>query len=103
MDTGDTRQYKVWGSSETEEEVDQFQVLEEKVDQLIETIKTLRAERDSYKERFEIQEEKIGDLSEQVEALKGRWTDPLESKFLTMKISSKVKRERNGCARLPIL
>ncbi|MFP4086978.1 MAG: cell division protein ZapB [Desulfobacteraceae bacterium] len=71
MDTGDTRQYKVWGSSETEEEVDQFQVLEEKVDQLVEMIKTLRAERDSYKERFEIQEEKIGDLSEQVEALKG--------------------------------
>ncbi|MFO7984397.1 MAG: cell division protein ZapB [Desulfatiglandaceae bacterium] len=71
MDTEETRQYKVWGSSETGEEVDQFQVLEEKVDHLIEMIKTLRNERDSYKERFEIQEEKISDLNKQVEALKG--------------------------------
>ncbi len=71
MDSGDNKQYKVWGASETDEEGDQFQILEEKVDQLIETLTSVKRERDSYKEKFDIQEEKIGDLSRQVETLKG--------------------------------
>ena len=70
MDSDDNRQYKVWGSQASEEEGDQFQILEEKVDHLIDMMKSLKSERDSFREKFEIQEEKIGDLSQQVESLK---------------------------------
>jgi FtsZ-binding cell division protein ZapB len=71
MDSDDNRQYKVWGShAASDEEGDQFQILEEKVDHLIDTMKSLKSERDSYKEKFDIQEEKISDLSQQVDDLK---------------------------------
>ncbi len=71
MDTGgETRQYTVWNSLNSEEETDQFQLLEEKVDSLIQTIKTLKKEKESFTEKFQIQEEKLTDLTKEVEGLK---------------------------------
>ncbi|MBC8420573.1 MAG: cell division protein ZapB [Proteobacteria bacterium] len=71
METGEeTRQYKVWNSLNSEDGVDQFQLLEDKVDGLIEMIKTLKNEKESFVEKFQIQEEKLADLTQQVEGLK---------------------------------
>jgi len=71
MESGeDTRQYKVWNSLNSEEGVDQFQLLEDKIDNLIEMIKTLKSEKGSFAEKFEIQEEKLGNLTKEVEGLK---------------------------------
>ncbi|MBW1782080.1 MAG: cell division protein ZapB [Deltaproteobacteria bacterium] len=67
---GETRQYNVWNSLNSEEETDQFQLLEEKVDNLIKTIKTLKKEKESFAEKFQIQEERLGDLAKEVESLK---------------------------------
>jgi len=71
MESGEeTRQYKVWNSLDSEEGVDQFQLLEDKVDNLIGMIKTLKSEKGSFAEKFEIQEEKLGNLTKEVEGLK---------------------------------
>jgi FtsZ-binding cell division protein ZapB len=66
----DTRQYKVWNSLSSEEGMDQFQLLEDKVDSLIEMIKTLKREKESFAEKFQIQEEKLADLTREVEGLR---------------------------------
>ena len=71
MESGEeTRQYKVWNSLNSEEGVDQFQLLEDKIDNLIEMIKTLKREKESFAEKFQIQEEKLADLTKEVEGLK---------------------------------
>lgn len=71
METGgEARQYKVWSSLDPEDGVDQFQLLEDKVDGLIEMIKTLKNEKESFVEKFQIQEEKLTDLTQQMEGLK---------------------------------
>ena len=71
MESGEeTRQYKVWNSLNSEEGVDQFQLLEDKIDNLIEMIKSLKGEKESFAEKFQIQEEKLGDLTKEVEGLK---------------------------------
>ena len=71
MESGEeTRQYKVWNSLNSEEEVDQFQLLEDKIDNLIEIIKSLKKEKESFTEKFQIQEEKLTDLTREVEGLK---------------------------------
>ncbi len=71
MESGEeTRQYKVWNSLNSEEGVDQFQLLEDKIDNLIEMIKSLKSEKESFAEKFEIQEEKLGDLTKEVAGLK---------------------------------
>jgi hypothetical protein len=51
-------------------EIDQFQVLEEKIDSLIKLITELKKEKELLAEKEKIQEEKIVDLTEQVEGLK---------------------------------
>ncbi len=51
------------------EDIDQFQLLEEKIDNLIELITTLKREKESFAENFRVQEEKIADLTERVESL----------------------------------
>ena len=53
------------------EEMDQFQLLEEKVDSLIEYIASLRKQNESLAEKLHIQEEKITNLAEEVEHLRG--------------------------------
>ncbi len=52
-----------------EENIDQFQLLEEKIDSLIELIKGLKKEKESFTETSRLQEEKITELTQQVESL----------------------------------
>ena len=71
MESGEeSRQYKVWDSLNSEEGVDQFQLLEDKIDNLIEMIKNLKKEKESFAEKFQIQEEKLTDLAKEVDRLK---------------------------------
>ena len=53
------------------EEMDQFQVLEEKIDKLIEMVGTLKREKESLAEKAQIQEERLSDLNGQLENLRG--------------------------------
>lgn len=69
----DAQQYKVWGSlnaESKEEDVDQLQLLEEKVDHLIALIDRIKREKDAFKEREEIREEKLATMAQQVESLR---------------------------------
>ncbi len=52
------------------DEMDQFQLLEEKVDSLIGSITTLRKEKEVLTEKMQIQDKEISDLSEQLKNLK---------------------------------
>jgi len=54
----------------TGEDIDQFQLLEDKIDSLIELITTLRKEKESFAEKIQIQEKKLADLTEKFENLK---------------------------------
>ncbi len=54
----------------TAEDMDQFQLLEEKVDSLIQYIASLKKENDSLAEKLHIQAEKLTDLMQEVEQLK---------------------------------
>ena len=51
-------------------EVDQFELLEEKIDRLIGSIQSLKRENEALNEKLQIQEEKLGDMNEQVENLR---------------------------------
>jgi len=53
------------------EEMDQFQVLEAKVDSLIKFASSLKTEKESMLEKLHIQEGKIADLTSELENLKG--------------------------------
>lgn len=53
----------------SEENIDQLQLLEEKIDSLIELIKSLKREKESFGETSRLQEEKIITLTQQVESL----------------------------------
>jgi uncharacterized coiled-coil DUF342 family protein len=59
-----------WGAMGTAEDMDQFQLLEEKVDSLIKYIASLKKENESLAEKLHIQEEKLADLMHEVEQLK---------------------------------
>jgi FtsZ-binding cell division protein ZapB len=52
------------------EELDQFQVLESKLDALIQYIATLKTEKDALAEKLHIQDEKINDLNRENERLR---------------------------------
>jgi uncharacterized coiled-coil DUF342 family protein len=54
----------------TAEDMDQFQLLEEKVDSLIKYIASLKKEKESLAEKLHIQEEKLTDLMHEVEELR---------------------------------
>ena len=53
-----------------EKEIYQFKLLEEKIDSLIEFVKSLKKEKDSLVEKRHIQEERISGLTEEVENLR---------------------------------
>jgi chromosome segregation ATPase len=53
------------------EEMDQFQILEAKVDSLIKFAHSLKKEKESLLEKLHIQEEKIANLTGELETLKG--------------------------------
>jgi len=65
----DNRQYNVWESSSGEEDVDQFQLLEEKVDRLIEKTMAMKNEKVALEEKLRIEEEKVSDLNRKLEKL----------------------------------
>ena len=52
------------------EEIDQFELLEGKIDSLVSYVSSLKNERESLVEKINIQEERIADLSRDVELLK---------------------------------
>ena len=52
------------------EELDQFQLLEEKIDNLIKLMTALRNEKESFTEKIHIQEEKLINLTHELESLK---------------------------------
>ena len=54
----------------TAEDMDQFQLLEEKIDSLIKYIASLKKENESLAEKLHIQEEKITDLTQELEHLR---------------------------------
>ena len=54
----------------TAEDMDQFQLLEEKIDSLIKYIATLKKENESLAEKLHIQEEKLTNLTQELEQLK---------------------------------
>ncbi len=56
---------------ERDGELDQFQLLEERVDSLIQFIEDFKKEKESSIERIRIQEEKITDLTGDIELLTG--------------------------------
>ena len=71
METGEmTSRHSSWSALNSEEEADQFQLLEEKIDKLITTIKALKTEKESLNEKLQIQDEKLTDLAREVEGLK---------------------------------
>ncbi len=53
-----------------EKEIDQFKLLEEKIDSLIKFVKSLKKEKESLVEKRHIQEEKISVLTKEVESLR---------------------------------
>ena len=76
MDTeGDNKQYNVWESSNAEDEVDQFQLLEERVDSLLEKTMALKNEKESFKEKLRAEEEKVVELSAEIEKLRSGRND----------------------------
>jgi len=54
----------------TEEGIDQFQLLEEKVDSLINLIAKLKKENDSFNEKYELQEKNVTALAEELDRLR---------------------------------
>ena len=54
----------------TAEDMDQFQLLEEKIDSLIQYIATQKKENESLAEKLHIQEEKLTNLTQELEQLK---------------------------------
>jgi len=52
------------------DEMDQFQVLEDKIDALIELVGALRREKESLAEKAQIQEERLADLNGQLDSLR---------------------------------
>ena len=55
----------------TEDQADQFQLLEDRVDALIRLVETLRSEKAALSEQVDSQEKRASDLSTEVEQLRG--------------------------------
>lgn len=48
------------------EEIDQFQLLEEKIDSLIGLVGSLKKDKEAFIEKLQLQEDKVADLTEQL-------------------------------------
>ena len=79
----DNRQFNVWESSNSEEEVDQFQLLEAKVDSLIERTVALKNEKEALEKKLQLEEEKVSDLSSKIETLRSGRNDA-KQKIMTL-------------------
>ena len=79
MDTEvDSKQYNVWESASTEDEIDQFQLLEEKIESLIEKTMALKSERDILEEKLRVEEEKVVSLTAEIEKFRSGRNDAKE-------------------------
>jgi chromosome segregation ATPase len=65
------------------EEMDQFQLLEQKIDGLLELVSSLRKEKTALAEKTQIQEERLRDLAEEMETLKTA-RDKAKQRILTL-------------------
>jgi len=65
------------------EEMDQFQLLEQKIDGLLELVGSLRKEKAALAEKTQIQEERLRDVAEEVETLKTA-RDKARQRILTL-------------------
>ena len=93
MDTaGDNKQYNVWDSSNAEDEVDQFQLLEERVDSLIEKTMALKSEQKSFEEKLRAEEAKNIELSAEIEKLRSGRND---AKQKIMSLLEKMEQVSN--------
>lgn len=64
-------------------EIDQFDILEQKIDSLVGVIAALKKEKEALVEKTQIQEEKLADLGRKVEELKsGR--DKAKQRIITL-------------------
>jgi len=77
----DDRQYNVWETSGSEEDVDQFKMLEEKVDNLIEKTMALKNENVALEKKLRIEEEKVADLNSKIEKLRSGRNDAKQKIF----------------------
>lgn len=75
---GDNKQYNVWESTGNEDEIDQFQLLEEKVDRLIEKTMALKGEKEALAQKLREEEEKVADLNRTVKKLRSGRNDAKE-------------------------
>ena len=66
----ENNQYNVLESSNTEHEVDQFQLLEERVDGLIAKIMALKTEKEALEEMVCLEEAKVSELKTEIEKLR---------------------------------
>jgi len=48
------------------EEIDQFQLLEEKIDSLIDLVSSLKKDKEALSQKLKLQEDKVADLTEQL-------------------------------------
>ncbi len=72
-----------------EEEIDQFQLLEEKIDNLVSLITALKDDKTTLSEKVQIKEVKIADLSMQIDRLK---SDKDRAKQRVVSILEKVEQ-----------
>jgi chromosome segregation ATPase len=77
------KQYNVWESSNSEEEVDQFKLLEAKLDSLIERTVALKNEKEGLEKKLQLEEEKVSDLSSKIETLRSGRNDA-KQKIMTL-------------------
>lgn len=68
---------------ERSEELDQFKVLEEKIDSLIRYVDSLKKEKEALVEKTHIQDEKISDLTSEIEALRSA-RDQAKQKIISL-------------------
>ena len=69
--------------TEIEPGTDQFELLEEKINRLIDLVMTLKKEKEELAESAHIQDEKISDLTSQMEGLKAK-QDIARRKIITL-------------------
>ena len=67
----------------SEADIDQFQLLEEKIEGLIELVTVLKREKESIAEQSQIQERKMTDITQQLENLK-RGRDKAKQRIISL-------------------
>ena len=71
------------------EDIDQFKLLEEKTEHLIELVTVLKKEKESLGEKAKIQEERLADLTTQIESLR---SDRDKAKQRILRLLEKIEQ-----------